>query len=72
MAESPSPEKKSTPRKTWIRVMLLGAVAVVLGIFNMASNTEAPSQAVAVLQYGALGLGALALVGGLIGVLSTK
>ena len=72
MAEPATPQKKATPRKTWGRIAAIGAGATVLGIINMSTNTEAPSQALAFLQYLALGLGAVALVGGLIGVLSAK
>jgi hypothetical protein len=72
MAEPALPQKKSTPRKTWGRIMLVGAVATVAGIVNMSTDTEAPSQALALLQYLALGLGIFALVGGVIGFLSAK
>jgi hypothetical protein len=72
MTEPAAPAKKSTPRKTWVKIMGIGAVAVVLALINIGSNTEAPAQAVALLQYLCLGLGAVGFVGGLIGVLSTK
>ena len=60
--------RQSTPRK----IALLGAVATVLAIINMSTGSEAPAQAVAILQYVALGLGLLALVGGLIMMMTQK
>jgi len=60
--------RQSTPR----RIALLGAVATVLAIINMSTGSEAPAQAVAILQYVALGLGLLALVGGLIMMMAQK
>jgi hypothetical protein len=60
--------RQSTPRK----IALLGAVATVLAIINMSTGSEAPAQAVAILQYVALGLGLLALVGGLIMMMAQK
>ena len=49
------------------KIVLLGAIATALGVINMMTNgSEAPSSAVAILQYGALALGLFALVGGLI------
>jgi hypothetical protein len=67
--QSGKPGKKpSTPR----RIALLGAVATVLAIINMSTGSEAPAQAVAILQYVALGLGLFALVGGLIMMMAQK
>ena len=60
--------RQSTPRK----IALLGAVATVLAIINMSTGSEVPAQAVAILQYVALGLGLLALVGGLIMMMAQK
>jgi len=49
------------------RAALLGAGAIVFGLINIMTNgSEAPSQSVLILQYGALALGLLGLVGGLI------
>jgi hypothetical protein len=49
------------------KIVLLGAIATALGVINMMMNgSEAPSSAVAILQYAALALGLFALVGGLI------
>jgi hypothetical protein len=55
--------KKANPGK----IALIGAGATALAVFNMATNgSEAPSQAVMILQYVCLVGGLLALVGGLI------
>ena len=55
--------KKANPGK----IALIGAGATALAVFNMATNgSEAPSQAVMILQYAALAGGLFALVGGLI------
>jgi hypothetical protein len=55
--------KKANPGK----IALIGAGATALAVFNMATNdSEAPSQAVMILQYVWLAGGLLALVGGLI------
>jgi succinate-acetate transporter protein len=55
--------KKANPGK----IALIGAGATALAVFNMATNgSEAPSQAVMILQYVCLAGGLLALVGGLI------
>jgi hypothetical protein len=49
------------------KIVLLGGIATALGVINMMTNgPEAPSSAVAILQYAALVLGLFALVGGLI------
>ena len=49
------------------KIVLLGAIATALGLLNMMTNgAEAPSSAVAILQYAALALGLVALVGGLV------
>lgn len=45
---------------------LLGAVTIALGIFNMSTSSEAPSQALAIMQYALLAGGAVSLVCGLI------
>ncbi len=55
--------KRAVARK----IVLLGAIATGLGVINMMMNgAEAPSSAVAILQYAALAGGLFALVGGLI------
>ena len=61
--------KKTNPG----RIALIGAVGTALAIFNLATNgSEAPSQAVMILQYVGLALGLLALAGGLIMMVSAK
>jgi hypothetical protein len=54
------------------RIALLGAGATVLAIINMSTDTEAPSQAVLILEYTALAGGLLALIGGLIMMMMQK
>ena len=60
--------KQSSPG----RIALMGAIATALGLFNMFAYSEAPSQAVALLQYVLLGAGLLALAGGLIMMATAK
>ncbi len=60
--------KRSTPRK----IALLGAGATALAVLNMSTGSEAQPQAVLILQYVALGGGLLALVGGLIMMMTQK
>lgn len=48
------------------RIALIGAAATALAVLNIASDTEAQSTAVLILEYGALALGLFALIGGLI------
>jgi hypothetical protein len=60
--QSSKPEKKqSNPG----RIILIGAVATGLALFNMATNSEAPSQAVMILQWVFLAGGLIGLGGGL-------
>ena len=59
---SGKPAKGSNPG----RIALIGGIGTVLAIINMSTNSEAPSSMVGLLQYIALGLGLLALIGGLI------
>ena len=54
------------------RIALIGAVATALGIFNMWGDSEAPSQLLLILEYTALALGLVALVGGLIMMATQK
>jgi hypothetical protein len=61
-------KKQSNPR----RFALLGAAATVLAIINMSTGSEAPAQAVVILQYVALALGLFALVGGLVMMMAQK
>ena len=57
---------KSPPKRLGGRIALLGAAATVLAILNIAVDTEAQSLPVLILEYGALSLGLLALIGGLL------
>lgn len=57
---------KSPPKRMGGRIALLGAGATALAVLNIAVDTEAQSTAVLILEYGALSLGLLALIGGLI------
>jgi hypothetical protein len=62
-------KKRSTPRY----IATVGAVATMLGVFNLMSNgSEAQSQPVLVLEYVALTLGLFALVGGLTMMMTQK
>jgi hypothetical protein len=54
------------------RIALIGAVATALAIFNMWGDSEAPSLTLQILEYVALALGLLALVGGLIMMATQK
>lgn len=61
-SQSGKPHKKPfSPGK----IVLTGAGATGLAVFNIASNSEAPSQALALLQYVMLALGLIGLAGGL-------
>ncbi len=66
--QSGKTEKKSPAR----RIALLGAMATVLAIINMSMRGEAQPLLVVILQDVALGLGLLALVGGLIMMMMRK
>jgi hypothetical protein len=72
MTDNPSGKtgrKPSSPGK----IALIGAGATALAVVNMATNgSEAPSQAVMILQYIGLAGGLLALVGGLIMMAAAK
>ena len=59
---SKSAASKTNPTK----IVLLGAVATALALFNLMSGGEAPSFAVRVLEYAFLAAGLIALAGGLI------
>ena len=56
---------KSPPKRRGGRIALIGAGATALAILNIAVDTEAQSMRVLILEYGALSLGLLALIGGL-------
>jgi hypothetical protein len=57
-----APAKKPSSGK----IILLGALATALAIFNLSSGGEAPSQAVLILEYIFLAGGLIALIGGVI------
>jgi hypothetical protein len=61
-------KKKSNTGK----IVLLGAGATVFALINMYTDAEAPSQAVLILEYAALAGGLIALVGGLIMMMTQK
>ena len=50
----------------WPKVMLVSAVKSAWLIYDMASATEAPSRAVAVLQYGLFACALFGLIGSLV------
>lgn len=56
---------KSPPKRQGGRIAIIGAVATALAMLNMSVGTEAQSTPVLILEYGALALGLLALIGGL-------
>jgi len=62
---STSESSQSPPKRQGGRIALLGATATALAILNMSTGTEAQSTPVLILEYGALALGLLALIGGL-------
>jgi hypothetical protein len=51
---------------------MIGAIATGLAIINLSVGSEAPSQPVLILEYAALALGVVALVGGLIMMMNQK
>ncbi len=65
MGDNQTGKAKKQPMKPGTMV-LLGAVTVALGIINMSSDSEAPSQALAIVQYALLAGGVVSLAGGLI------
>lgn len=56
----------------WPKVMLMGGATSAWLIYYTTSATEAPSQGVAVLQYGLLGCALFALIGSLAMLASGK
>jgi len=68
MADKQSAKKPPSPGK----IIVLGAAATTLALFNMYSGGEAPSQGVLILQYLFLGLGLIGLAGGAIMMMSQK
>jgi hypothetical protein len=62
----------SERRRPGHRIAVIGAGATALAVFNMWSDSEAPSLPLLILEYGALALGLFALVGGLIMMATRK
>ena len=59
--------------KTPIRGMVMGGIAIALGLLNLSSDGgEAPSASVQLLTYVLLGLGAIGFVGSLVLYLKQK
>jgi hypothetical protein len=58
--------------KTPMRGMVMGGIAIVLGLLNLNSGGEAPSASVQLLTYVLLALGAIGFVGSLILYLKQK
>lgn len=56
---------QSPPKRHGGRIALIGAAATALAILNVAVDTAAQSTPVLILEYGALSLGLIALIGGL-------
>jgi hypothetical protein len=52
--------------KTPLRGMVMGAIAIALGLLNLSSGDEAPSASVQLLTYVLLGLGVVGFVGSLL------
>lgn len=56
----------ATPRKTnWLLITLFGAAGFAMQAYNLATDAEAPSNALLVMRYIGMGLGLIAGVGGL-------
>ena len=64
--------KKQLTYSTTSKIVLLGAGATVLALINMSAGTEARSTPVLILEYAALTGGLIALVGGLIMMMTQK
>jgi hypothetical protein len=50
----------------WPKVMLMSGLTCAWQLYDIATATEAPRQAVAILQYGVLTLGLIALIGSVV------
>jgi len=68
MTDKQTAKKPPSPGK----IIVLGLAATGLGLFNMFSGGEAPSQGVLILQYLFLGLGVIGLAGGFFMLMSQK
>ena len=51
---------------TWIKIMLLSGAVIVWRIIDFSTTTEGPSQTLLILQYTALALAVIALVGSIV------
>jgi len=58
--------------KTPMRGMVMGGIAIALGLLNLSSGGEAPAASVQLLTYVLLGLGAIGFVGSLVLYLKQK
>jgi hypothetical protein len=56
----------------WPKVMLMSGLTSAWLLYDIATATEAPRQAVAILQYGVLALGLIALLGSVVMAASQK
>ena len=63
---------KSPPKRQGGRIALFGAGATALALFNMSLRTEAGSGLLVILEYAALALGLVGLVGGVIMILMKR
>jgi hypothetical protein len=63
---------EETNLNRWPRVMLISAVTSAWLIYDMATATEVPRQAVAMLQYGLLACALIGLLGSLVMAASQK
>jgi len=72
MSDPAAPSSAATPRATWAKITLFGALGLTFGTINIAIRSEPPALMLAILGYVALGLGAVAFVGGVIGLISAK
>ena len=56
----------------WPKLMLMSGITSVWLLYEMATTTEAPSRALAILQYGLLACALIGLVGSLVMLASEK
>lgn len=67
-----STSNKPTSKGSGRKIALLGAGATALAVINMSIGSEAQSLPVLILEYAALACGLLALVGGLIMMMTNQ
>jgi hypothetical protein len=63
---------RGIPMNKWPKVMLMSTATAAWLIYDMATATEAPRQALAILQYGLLACALFGLAGSLVMVASRK